>query len=217
MQAFLNRLHPEHFLQEAIVNAHQLDSDMWSRLASRRGALDILPCDATGSVTAEYGRTSQLLAYFRRTYDLTIIDLPGPLDTLSIDAMGEAKRVYLTCTQELASVHLALRKAERLRAAGLGKEIRVLLNRVANGHVMTAERVSDLIGLPVELSIPNSYALANASAESGSHVDPSTPLGRSYAHLTKLLLNEPSERFRKPNKFLNFFAQPFAKQPVLTA
>jgi len=212
MQAFLNCLHPEHFLQEAFANAHHMDGDIWSRIISHSGDLDILPCDANGAIYRESDRAKRLLEFFRRAYDMTLIDLPGPLDSCSMDVLLDANRVYLTCTQELASVHIALRKAERLRSMGLGRELRVLLNRYASGHVMTAERVADLVGLPVEVTIPNSYRLANASAEKGCRVDPSTPLGRSYTKLAELFLNERIEIPRKRNKFLEFFYQPFVKQ-----
>lgn len=215
VQAFLNQLHPEHFLQEAFANSHQIDGDIWSRLTSQRDELDILPADADGALCAESGRIQELLSFFRRAYDLTCIDLPGPLDFCSMEVLAEAKRVYLVCTQELASVHIALRKADRLKRLGLDKEIRVVLNRYVASQVMTEQAVADLIGCPVELTIPNSYALANASAEKGSNVDPSTPLGKSYTKLAQILLNDRIEIPRKQKKFLEFLYQPFGKpQPT---
>lgn len=217
VQAFLNNLHPEHFLQEAFANSHQMDADIWSRLASQRDDLDILPADADGATFADNDRMQELLGFFRRAYDLTCIDLPGPLDSCSTEVLLEAKRILLVCTQELTSVHIALRKAERLRRLGLGKEVRVVLNRFVASHVMTEDRVANLIGLPVELTIPNSYALANASAEKGSNVDPSTTLGKSYTKLAQILLNNRIDFPRKQKKFLEFLYQPFVKSQAREA
>jgi pilus assembly protein CpaE len=211
VQAFLNGLHPEHFLQEALANSHQMDSDLWTRIVSQRDALDILPSDADGSPSAETGRVRDSLHFFRRAYDLTCIDLPGPLDSNSVEVLVEARRVYLVCTQELASIHIAIRKADRMKRLGLGKELRILLNRYDSAHVMNRERVADLAGLPVELTIPNSYALATASAEKGAYVAPSTPLGKSYAKLAQLLLNDRIEVPRKQRKFLEFLYEPFTR------
>jgi len=208
----MNRLRPEHFLQEAFANSHQMDGGIWARIVSQRGELDILPADADGSSNPEIDRMKELLGFFRRAYDLTCIDLPGPLDPCSTEVLLEAKRIYLVCTQELASVHIALRKAERLKRMGLGKEIRVVLNRYAAGHVMSKDRVADLAGVPVEVTIPNNYALASASAENGSNVDPSTPLGKSYLALARILLNDRIEIPRRQRKFLEFLYQPFLKQ-----
>lgn len=207
VQAFLNQLHPEHFLQEALASSHHLDMDMWSRLISKRNGLDILPADADGAPCDESGRMRELIRFVRSSYDLTCLDLPGPLDVCSAEVLSEAKRVYLVCTQELASVHIALRKAERLKRLGLDGGIRVVLNRFVASHVMTEHRVADLIGYPIELTIPNSYALANASAEKGSVVDPSTSLGKSYTKLGRILLNDPVEENHKPKKLLHILSQ----------
>jgi len=217
VQAFMNRLRPEHFLQEAFANSHQMDGGIWARIVSQRGELDILPADADGSSNPEIDRMKELLGFFRRAYDLTCIDLPGPLDPCSTEVLLEAKRIYLVCTQELASVHIALRKAERLKRLGLGKEIRMVLNRYAAGHVMSKDRIADLAGVPVEVTIPNNYALASASAENGSNVDPSTPLGKSYLALAQILLNDRIEIPRRQRKFLEFLYQPFLKQQSTSA
>lgn len=83
----------------------------------------------------------------------------------------------------------------------------MVLNRFVASHVMSEHRVADLIGYPVELTIPNSYALANASAEKGSVVDPSTSLGKSYTKLARILLNDPVEENHKPKKLLQILSQ----------
>jgi pilus assembly protein CpaE len=212
MQAFLNCLRPEHYLQEALINAEKLDGDMWSQIISRRGALDILPADADGATGEVNSHTQALLAFIRRAYDLTCVDLPGPLDAASVEVLLEAKRVYLVCTQELASVHIAMRKADRLKRLGLCKEMRVVLNRYDPDHVMNAETVADLVGLPVELTVPNGYALARSTAEKGWTVDPSTSMGKSYSKLAQILLNHRIDIPRRERKFLEFFSQPFARR-----
>jgi len=217
MQAFLNALRPDHFLQEALENAHHMDHDIWSRLISERGQLEILPCDAAGTTVAENGAARNLMTFCRRAYDLTVVDLPGPLDAYSVEVLGEAKRTYLTCTQELASIHIARRKAERMRSMGLGRELRVLVNRYTDGLVMTPDRISDLLGLPVELALPNSYALASSLSENGSFVDTATPLGQRYKELAQLMLNEPLTATRKPKSFLDLIRQPFMKASAISA
>lgn len=217
VQAFLNQLHPEHFLQEAFDNSHQLDSDIWSRVVSQRGALDILPADADGLASPENKSAQELLRFFRRAYDLTCIDLPGPLDSCSVEVLMEAKRVYLVCTQDLAAIHVTLRRADRLRRLGLDKEIRILLNRYVSNHIMTRDRVADLTGIPVEMTLPNSYALTAESIEKGSTIDPATPLGKSYTKLAQLLLNNRIEVPRKQRRFLDFLYQPFARPEATEA
>lgn len=210
VQSFLHRLHPAHFLQDAIDAAHHLDAGLWSRLISHRAGLDLLPADANGA-SLEPGRTRQLLDFVRRAYDVACADLPGPIEPTSIEVIGEARRVYLVCTQEFASVHLALRKAQRLRDLGLDSQIRLLVNRYDPSKVMTDERIADVIGLPVEMNIPNSYVLANAAAEEGVQVDSNSPLGKSYARLIQMLYDTPVEAPRKQRNLLDLLAQPFQR------
>ena len=212
VQAFLNCLRPDHFLQEALINSHKMDADIWGQLISQRGELDILPADADGEMGVDIQQTRDVLGFVRRAYDLVCVDLPGPMDPAAIEVLTEAKRVYLVCTQELASVHIAMRKADRLQRLGLSKEIRVVLNRYVSSDPMTQDRIADVVGLPVELTIPNSYALATASAEKGAHVDPRTPLGKSYTKLAQILLNDRPEITRKGNRFIETIFQPFVRK-----
>ncbi len=93
---------------------------------------------------------NRLLQFFHRAYDLTMVDLSGQLDAVAVESLLESKRIYLVCTQELACQHLLLRKVERLRRSGLDKQMRLIINRFLPKHVMTPERISDLVGLPEE-------------------------------------------------------------------
>jgi len=212
VQAFLNGLHPENFLQEALSASHKLDSDLWSQLISRRGSLEILPADADGALCAENTRTQELVAFIRRAYDLICVDLPGSLDPCSVEVLHESKRVYLVCTQELASVHIAMRKADRLKRLGLGREIRLILNRYEAGDPMTQDTVAELVGIQVEFAIPNSYSLAAMSADKGAPVDPTSSLGKSYNKLAEFLLNERVEIPRKERRLMELLYQPFTRR-----
>lgn len=211
MQAFLNKLRPDHFLQEALANSEKLDEDLWLQLISQRDRLDILPADADGSSYPDNGRIQELLSFCRATYDITCIDLPGPTDSGAVEVLMEAKHIFLVCTQELASVHIAMRKADRLKRLGLSQEARIVVNRFLTSHVMNEETVADLVGLPVAMTVPNSYSLASVSADKGSEVEPTTPLGRSYAKLAGMLINDTVEIPRKERKFLEFISQPFSR------
>lgn len=210
VQSFLHRLHPAHFLQDAVDAAHHLDAALWSRLVSHRDRLDVLPADANGA-SFEPGRTHQLLDFIRRAYDIACIDLPGPLDLNSVEAIAEARRVYLVCTQELASVHLALRKAQRLRDIGLASQVRLVVNRYDSAKVMTKSRIAEVVGLPVEATLPNSYVLANTAAEEGVQIDSNSLLGKAYARLIQTIFDTPVDTPRKQRNLLDLLAQPFQR------
>lgn len=211
IQSFLFKVSPENSLQDALGLAAQMDGELWSRLRSQRNQLDILPVNLQSTTEHLPEHTRHLLAFFRRAYDLVCIDLPSVIDPHAVEVLLESKRVYVVCTQELASLHLALNRVSRLQRLGLEKTIRILVNRYNPAHVMNPERIAGLVGAPVELVIPNNYSLATLSSEQGSLVDPKTPLGKSYRRLAQNMLDDRIEIARTKKSFLEQLYQPFLK------
>lgn len=215
--SFLFKLRAEHTLRDALNSVQDMDGEIWARLRSQVKDLDVLPADLDTTTPMDGNRANRLLQFFRRAYDLTCVDLSGQLDSTAIEAVLESKRVYIVCTQELACQHLLLRKVERLRRAGLDKQMRLIVNRFLPRHVMTADRISDLVGLPVELTIANNYEAANCSVENGSLIRTDTNLGRSYKKLAEIMVDDRIEIPKAKPRFLEFFAQPFMKNSAETA
>jgi pilus assembly protein CpaE len=215
--SFLFKLRAEHNLRDALNSVQDLDGELWARLRSQVGDLDILPADLDSTTPMDGNRANRLIQFFRRAYDLSCIDLSGQLDSSAIEALVESKRVYIVCTQELACQHLLLRKVERLRRAGLDKQMRLIVNRFLPRHVMSADRIADLVGLPVELTIANNYEAANCSMENGALIKQDTNLGRSYNKLAEIMLDDRIEIPKSKPRFLEFFAQPFMKSSVESA
>ncbi len=209
--SFLFKLRAEHNLKDALQTVQDMDGDMWARLRSQAGELDILPADIDSTSPMDGNRASRLVQFFRRAYDLSCIDLSGQLDSTAIEALLESRRIYIVCTQELACQHLLLRKVERLRRAGIDKQMRLIVNRFLPRHVMTADRISDLVGVPVEMTIANNYEAANCSMENGALIKSDTNLGRSYKKLAEIMLDDRIEIPKSKPRFLEFFAQPFMK------
>ncbi len=215
--AFLFKLRAEHSLRDALGSVQEMDVEMWSRLRSQVGDLDILPSDIDSGTLMDSTHATKLLQFFRRAYDLSCLDLSGHLDSTTIEALLESKRVYIVCTQELACQHLLLRKVERLRKAGLDKQMRLIVNRFLPRHVMTADRISDMVGIPVELSIINDYETANCSMENGTLVKMDSTLGKSYKKLAEIMVGDRIEVPRNKPRFLEFFSQPFLRSTTESA
>lgn len=212
--SFLFKLRPEHTLRDALNTVAEMDGEMWSRLRSQVGDLDVLPADVESAAATDAARVGKLVQFFHRAYDLSFLDLSGQLDGLAIEALLESKKIYVVCTQELACQHLLLRKIERLRRTGLDKQLRLIVNRYLPRHVMTAERIADLAGVPVELTVPNNYELATCSINEGALVKPETNLGRSFKKLADSLVDDRIEIPKSRPRFLEFIAQPFMKSNV---
>ncbi len=211
VQSFLFNLQPEHTLRDALKSVENLDSDMWTRLRSQVKDLDILPIDLEAGKNMDAVSVNRLLQFFRRLYDLTLVDLSGQLDPFATDVMLESKRVYLVCTQELACQHLLLRKVKHLRRCGLDKQMRLIINRFQPKHVLSPERISELVDVPVELTILNNYELANGAGENGSQVRLDSELGRSYEALAGIVSEKPIVTTKQKQSLLKYFSQPFLR------
>lgn len=211
VQAFLFKLRAEHTLGDALQSVQEMDGDMWSRLRSQAGKLDILPSDLETCSPMDSTRASHLMQFFRRAYDLTSIDLSGQLDSTSIEAMLESKRVYIVCTQELACQHMLIRKVAQLRIAGLDRQMRLIVNRYMPRHVMSADRISELVRVPVKMTIANDYDAVNNSMQNGALIKPDSTLGKSYSKLAERMLEERSEVPKSKHRFLEFFSQTFMR------
>ncbi len=211
VQAFLFKLRVEHTLGDALQSVQEMDGDMWARLRSQAGQLDILPSDLETCSPMDSTRASHLMQFFRRAYDLTSIDLSGQLDSTSTEAMLESKRVYIVCTQELACQHMLIRKVAQLRSAGLERQMRLIVNRFMPRHVMTADRIADLVRVPIEMTITNNYEAVNSSMADGALVKSDSTLGKSYRKLAERMLEERTVIPKPKPRFLEFFSQPFMK------
>src|SRR5262249_7125666 len=119
MISFLLKINAEHTVREALSNAHQMDENIWGRLKTECGALDVLAADMAMGEAVRSDRLVQLLDFFRDSYDATCVDLAGGFDSMSMDILRESSRIYLVSTQELACQHLLVRKAQILKSRGL--------------------------------------------------------------------------------------------------
>jgi len=215
--SFMFKLRADHNLRDALNSVQDMDGDLWARLRSQVGDLDLLPADLDTTTPTDGTRANRLLQFFRRAYDLTCIDLSGQLDSTAIEALLESKQIYIVCTQELACQHLLLRKVERLRRAGIDKQMRLIVNRFLPRHVMTADRISDLVGVPVEMTIANNYEAANCSMENGVLIRPDTNLGRSYKALAEIMVDDRIHIPKSKPSFLEMIAQPFTRSTTEAA
>lgn len=214
IQSFLFKIPVENSLQEAMGLAQKMDEEMWTRIRRQRNELDIVPSDLQSTSEHLLDSTRSLLNFWRRTYDLVCVDLPSVVDPHAIEVMLESKTVYVVCTQDLTSLHLALNRVSRLQRLGLTKVIKLLVNRYSSTNVMTLERIANIVGAPVEMTIPNNYALATTATEHGSLVDPSTALGKSYRQLALSILEEKVETPAAKKSFLSYLYQPFLKDKI---
>jgi len=89
--------------------------------------------------------------------------------------------------------------------------MKLIINRYLPKHVLTPERISEMVGLPVEIAIENNYELANCAGENGSQVKADSNLGRSYRKLAEILSENRVVAASPKRTLLDYLTQRFQR------
>jgi len=213
---FMLKLDPKYSVASAAENAFRLDENLWRQLVSNSGALDVLP---VGRIEPGFHldppQIRSLLDFARRHYQAICLDLSGNLEDYSVETMSESERIFLVCTSELPSLHLARQKVSYLRSVELEDRVQVILNRSTKRDVVSAGEVEKLLGLPVYAILPNDYKRVHVAVASGKPVEAESELGKRYRAEAEGMLsaNKPAAATRK--RFVEYFSiQPARYSPL---
>jgi len=155
MTSFLFKLHGEQSVLDALMFSNQLEDTLWDRMLCRRGSLDIL-----GSAPFEFNRETResgaaaVLDYARRRYGTICVDLPGEMRDHEIETLQRAREIFLVCTSDLGTLHMAKRKADFLQTLDAHARVSVIMNRADARGSMPVKDVEELLQLPVRFTVP---------------------------------------------------------------
>jgi hypothetical protein len=94
------------------------------------GKLDVLPAGQLDPQTRiDPMQIRQLISFARRFYSSICIDLSGNMEKFSIEVMQDAKKIFIVCTPEIPSLHLARQNLSLLQSMDLGDKVAILMNR----------------------------------------------------------------------------------------
>ncbi len=211
MLRFMLKLETNYCVQDAIEHAVDMDEDLWPQLVTTVGNLDILHAGQLNpNLRIEPTQVRHLIEFMRRNYRALCFDLSGNLERYSLEIMHESKRIFLICTPEIPSLHLAREKFAFLRTLRLEGRISVIINRVSKRPVITPQQIEQILGLPVLMSLPNDYQGVARAVTAGRSVDPKSELGEHFSRLAAALLQK-KPREAKPEqrkRFIEFFSVP---------
>jgi len=221
MVAFMLQLDSQYSITSAVENAHQMDENLWEKLVTSFGQLDVLPAGKlVPGFRIEAIQIRYLLEFARRNYKAICLDLSGILEKFSIEILHEAKQIFLVCTPEVPSLHLAREKLRFLRSLDLGDRVRILLNRAQRHTLIPIAEVEKLLQLPVYMSFPNDYVGVHKAITAGKHVNPPSELGAGFRALAESIRsgNKPPQPV-KPGfmELLRSRKKPAAEPGVLTS
>ncbi len=191
MQRFMLKLDNEYCLTDAAENSFRMDDNLWPQLVTPVGNLDVLHSGKLNpNFRIEASQVRHLIDYMRRMYRVVCVDLSGNMEKYSLEIMQESKRVFLVCTPEITSLHLAREKYNYLKTLDLGERVSLLLNRSQKRALISPAQIEELLGIPVVMTFPNDYQGVHRSLTMGRNVEPSTELGKQFSKLAQSMMEK---------------------------
>ena len=210
MMRFMMKLSNSYSVTDAVENSSRMDDQLWPQLVSKFEQLEVLNAGPLNpSYRIEPGQIQNLVAFMRRNYQVLCFDLSGNLERYAIELMQESRRVFMVCTPEVPSLHLAREKLQFLRKIELDSRVSILLNRVPKRPLLTKNQVEDVLGVAVTQVFPNDYHGVSSASTKGTVVALNSELGRAFAQFADKLVEEKKPEFESgKRKFLEFFTAP---------
>lgn len=218
MIRFMLKVQNPYCVTDAAEHSVEMDENQWPRMITAVDKLDVLHAGRVNpDFRIEPTQIRHLLEFMRRNYRILCFDLSGNLEKYSLEIMHESKRIYLVCTPEIPSLHLAREKYLYLKQLDLSDRVTVLLNRCQKRPLLSSHQIEELLGLPVEMTFPNDYNCVHRALESGGAVEPASQLGKQFTLLAEGIAQAKAPRPISPGKkrFIEFFSIVPAKYTVI--
>src|SRR5438552_112000 len=162
----------------------------------------------------EPSQVTHLMEFMRRNYSVLCFDLFGNLEKYSLEIMHESKKIFLVCTPEIPSLHLAREKYIYLQQLDLHERVCILLNRFQKRPLISPEQIEKLLGVPVTMTFPNDYQGVHRALTFGRWADPTSELGRQFTLLAQTMLDNRPRAIDSRKRFIEFFSVVPCKYPT---
>jgi pilus assembly protein CpaE len=208
MLRFMLKLDNGYCVTDAAEHSLDMDESLWPTMVTSLDSLDVLHAGKLNpDFRIEPTQVRHLMEFMRRNYAALCFDLSGNMERYSLEIMHESKRIFLVCTPEIPSLHLAREKYIYLKQLDLGERVSVLLNRCQKRPLITPQQIEQLLGLPVHMTFPNDYQGVQRSLTFGRWVEPNTDLGKQFALLAQTMLDHRQvQSVADKKKFIEFFS-----------
>jgi pilus assembly protein CpaE len=209
MVRFMLKLDNSYCVTDAAEHSLDMDESMWPSMVTTMDGLDVLHAGKLNpDFRIEPTQIRHLMEFMRRNYGVLCFDLSGNLEKYSLEIMQESKKIFLVCTPEIPSLHLAREKYVYLKQLELGDRVAVLLNRSQKRPLITPQQIEQLLGLPVHMTFPNDYHGVQRAVTEGRWVETGSDLGKQFNSLAQSMLETKSHLASGDGKkrFIEFFS-----------
>ncbi|MQA28837.1 MAG: hypothetical protein GEU82_03215 [Luteitalea sp.] len=159
---------PRFSVMDALENVQRLDRAFFTGLVVRtKSGLDLL--GASGRpVTGNFdtARIRTLLDFCSGVNRFTVLDVPRS-DTVALDSLDSATKIFLVVNQELATVRTAARMAATLRQRYGQSRLHLVLTRTDRRAEIGHEDVERTVGVEIAHTFPSDYRLALQAMNKG--------------------------------------------------
>ncbi len=204
---FMLKLDRGYSMVDAAENCSRMDETLWPQMVSSLGRLDVLQAGHMNpSFRIEPPQVRRVLDYARRNYKAICADLSGNMERYAVEVLHEATRIFLVCTPEIPSLHLAREKLNFLRGLDLDSHIDVLVNRVQKRGSIPIAEIERLLGRKVLVSFPNDYTGVHRALTAGTFVPSNSELGKAFDALVKAVLDGGPQKNSPQRRFVEYFS-----------
>jgi pilus assembly protein CpaE len=215
MMRFMLKLTNDYSVTDAAEHALDMDEALWPQMVTTVDKLEVLHAGKLNpDFRIEATQITHLMAFMRRNYRVLCFDLSGNLEKYSLEIMHESKKIFLVCTPEIPSLHLAREKYLYLKRLELHERVCILLNRCQKRPLVTPEQIEQLLGVPVTMTFPNDYQGVHRALTFGRWVEPATELGKQFTILAQTMLENRPRAVDHRKKFIEFFSLGSGKYQV---
>lgn len=216
MMRFMLKLDNTYSVIDAAEHSFHMDEALWPPMVSAVDKLDVLHAGKLNpDFRIEPAQITHLVEFMRRNYRALCFDLSGNLEKYSLEIMHESKKIFLVCTPEIPSLHLAREKYMYLKRLELQDRICILLNRCQKRPLITPDQVEQLLGVPIMMIFPNDYQGVQRALTFGRWAEPATELGRQCTLLADNMTgHHPQAVEPRSKRFIEYFNVVPAKVPA---
>jgi pilus assembly protein CpaE len=185
------KLDPDRSIAEILERTDDLE-ELWPWIVHPWNNIDLLPSPASSRKMAckNLQKLTDLFRFAASRYSTVVLDLPSALMTSTRQVLALTDKLYLICTPEVTSLHLARRRALELIELGMAKDsLHVVINRAGSAQSLLAQDLSHAIGLPVYCSLDNDYLALNEAWEGAKLLSRESGLGQQLYDLGAAMVN----------------------------
>lgn len=209
MTSFLFKLHGEHSVLDALGLGTRLE-DLWDQMIGRVGMLDVL-----GSAPVQFGReypeggAGILLDFAAARYPIVCVDLPGEMRDHELQTMARAKEIFLVCTPDVGTLHLAKGKADLLRQLEVSDKVSVVMNRTQGRGSVSIGDIEDILQLPVRHTLPLAEKEVAAATQRAMPIEGRSAIAAQLENIGRRMIPQDGRSEREESRgrsFLEFFS-----------